>query len=571
MLITVNVKAGSKMVVCPFTVNDITSSKYIPISDSPPELQTDFTFQNHRQSPWIKILSKWVETYFKWLSGPNFDLNINSGVRRASRLSLDAKGQVIGKFLSLCPSVIFNCHSNDCAAAEWAFGVYVHPFDVNIRSLCKVERVSRNLSSDDRGIRGSPDENGLPYENPNSNKGSDDTENRCKHITSVEHVERIILSLLFFALCLWLFYYIAGSSLSAGRYLRFCGACLLGAVCFLTGVEFAYAASNSGVSGWSSIWRSFLCAYTEHDCENGCGSWKSSHTADTVTHEYLLTSPTYWGTVIVIGRANMANVLDKNQQVAVISALAEGSGIRQIERITGVHRDTVMRLGVRVGQGCATMLDRKMRGLSCGHLQFDEVWGFVGKKQRHVRPDDDSQYGDVWTFCAIDSDTKLVPSFKVGRRDSATANAFVSDVASRLRNRVQISSDGLSAYVEAVEQAFGANVDYAQIVKVFQDVPAETEVLRMDKTPYMGRPNMGLASTSHVETLNGTTRLHMRRLTRLTYAFSKKLENFEAAVALHFAYYNFVKRHNTLRCTPAMAAGIERDFWSVGDLVEAAA
>ncbi len=136
---------------------------------------------------------------------------------------------------------------------------------------------------------------------------------------------------------------------------------------------------------------------------------------------------------------------------------------------------------------------------------------------------------------------------------------------------MQISSDGLSAYVEAVEQAFGANVDYAQIVKVFQDVPAETEVLRMDKTPYMGRPNMGLASTSHVETLNGTTRLHMRRLTRLTYAFSKKLENFEAAVALHFAYYNFVKRHNTLRCTPAMAAGIERDFWSVGDLVEAAA
>ena len=179
--------------------------------------------------------------------------------------------------------------------------------------------------------------------------------------------------------------------------------------------------------------------------------------------------------------------------------------------------------------------------------------------------------GDVWTFCAIGPDTKLVPAFKVGKRDSATANAFVSDVASRLINRVQVSTGSLIAYVQAVEQAFGANVDYAQIFKVFADSSADAEVIRMDKTEYVGRPNLALASTSHVDRLNGTTRLHMRRLTRLTYAFSKKLENFEAAVALHFAYYNFVKRHNTLRCTAAMAAGIERDFWTVSDLVEAAA
>jgi IS1 family transposase len=304
--------------------------------------------------------------------------------------------------------------------------------------------------------------------------------------------------------------------------------------------------------------------------DSSCNDW-SLHYTNIVPHKYSLTSASYWGTVIAIRRAGMANNLPKEKQAAVIGALAEGSGIRQIERMTGVHRDTIMRIGVRIGQGCARLLDHKMRGLFCHHLQFDEVWGFIGKKQRHVQPEDDPQYGDVWTFCAIDSDTKLVPSFKVGKRDSATANAFVSDIASRLRNRVQISSDGLSAYVEAVEQAFGANVDYAQIVKVFQDAPAEMEVLRMDKTAYAGRPNMGLASTSHVERLNGTTRLHMRRLTRLTYAFSKKLENFEAAVALHFAYYNFVKWHNTLRCTPAMAAGIERDFWTVGDLLEAAA
>jgi IS1 family transposase len=218
-----------------------------------------------------------------------------------------------------------------------------------------------------------------------------------------------------------------------------------------------------------------------------------------------------------------------------------------------------------------------MRDLSCRHLEFDEIWGFIGKKERHLRPDDNPQFGDVWTFCAIDADTKLVPAFKVGKQDATTANAFVSDVAGRLRNRVQISSDALRVYVEAVEQAFGANVDFAQIVKayVFEEGSerhySAPEIVITEKRRVAGRPDMDRASTSYVERLNGTTRLHMRRLTRLTYAFSKKLENFEAAVALHFAYYNFVKRHNTLRCTPAMAAGIERDFWTTKDLVEAVA
>jgi IS1 family transposase len=220
-----------------------------------------------------------------------------------------------------------------------------------------------------------------------------------------------------------------------------------------------------------------------------------------------------------------------------------------------------------------------MRGLNCQNLQVDEIWGFIGKKERHCRPDDSPELGDVWTFCAIDSDTKLVPSFKVGKRDRTTANAFVSDMASRLNNRVQISSDALRAYVEAVEMAFGAEVDYAQIVKEYGTDEAQTPerkysqpvVLSVEKRRVCGNPDMDLASTSYIERLNGTTRLHMRRLTRLTYAFSKKRENFEAAVGLHFAYYNFVKRHATIRCTPAMEAGIERDFWSVRDLVEAAA
>ena len=275
----------------------------------------------------------------------------------------------------------------------------------------------------------------------------------------------------------------------------------------------------------------------------------------------------------------MANVLSIDKQVAIVSALAEGSSIRAIERMTGVHRDTIMRLGVRVGQGCAAILDEKMRNLSCRQLQFDEIWGFIGKKERHCKPEDDPTLGDVWTFCAIDSETKIVPAFKCGKRDGATANAFVADVASRLKNRVQISSDALREYVNAIELAFGSEVDFAQIIKTYvhddsihpERQYSPSEIVITEKKRIAGTPDMRFASTSHIERLNGTTRLHMRRLTRLTYAFSKKRENFEAAAALHFAYYNFVKRHITLRCTPAMAAGVERDFWTVGQLVEAAA
>jgi IS1 family transposase len=274
----------------------------------------------------------------------------------------------------------------------------------------------------------------------------------------------------------------------------------------------------------------------------------------------------------------MANILSTDKQIAVIGALAEGSSIRSIERITGVHRDTIMRLGVRVGEGCAKLMDRKMRDLPCQRLQLDEIWGFIGKKQRHVRPTDAPQMGDVWTFCAIDADTKLVPAFKVGNRDSETAGAFVADLAGRLRNRVQISTDGLAAYVGAIDDAFGIAVDYAQIIKTYvQDESKHPErkysaprITTSEKCVVVGNPDMGHASTSYIERLNATTRLHMRRLTRLTHAFSKKRENFEAAVALHFAYYNLVMRHSTLRVTPAMEAGIERSFWSVADLVEAA-
>lgn len=275
----------------------------------------------------------------------------------------------------------------------------------------------------------------------------------------------------------------------------------------------------------------------------------------------------------------MANVLPKDKQIVVVNMLAEGSSIRAVERITGVNRNTIMSLGVRVGKGCAKLMDAKMRDLTCRYLQFDEIWGFIAKKEKHRMIEDDPTLGDVWTFCAIDAETKLVPAFKVGKRDRYTANTFVSDVASRLKNRPQISSDGMRSYVEAVENAFGMNVDFGMIVKNYGVDKGEhhqerrysaPEVTSTQKMVIAGYPDPDLISTGHVERLNGTTRLHMRRLTRLTYAFSKKFENFEAAVALHFAYYNFVRSHGSLKMTPAMMAGIEKSFWTVGDLVEAA-
>lgn len=273
----------------------------------------------------------------------------------------------------------------------------------------------------------------------------------------------------------------------------------------------------------------------------------------------------------------MANVLSTDKKIAIIGALTEGSSIRSIERITGVHRDTIMRLGVKVGQGCTALMDEKMRDLSCKRLEMDEIWGFVGKKDRNVRLGDDAIVGSVWTFCAIDADTKLVPAFRVGQRNAATADAFVADVAARVKNRVQVSTDGLRAYENAIEKAFGMNVDYAQIVKVYghDDTPerrySTSDVIGTEKHVVIGNPDMKLVSTSYVERLNATTRLHMKRLTRLTHAFSKKLENFEAAVGLHFAYYNFVRKHNTLRCTPAVAAGVAGKTWTVAELVEATA
>jgi IS1 family transposase len=274
----------------------------------------------------------------------------------------------------------------------------------------------------------------------------------------------------------------------------------------------------------------------------------------------------------------MANILPLEKQTMTIHALAEGNSIRSIERMTGIHRDTIMRLGVKVGQSCATLLDEKMRNLELGSIEVDEIWGFIGKKQKQVtRSDSRHLVGDVWTYIALDVKTKLIPSYFIGKRDAYHTNAFMMDLAARVTNRVQISSDGLQTYAAAVERGFGAGVDYGQIIKTYasddryaQGRYSPAEVVKVEKASIMGSPIQSEISTSHVEKQNHTLRMHCRRLTRLTNAFSKKLENFKAAIGLNFAYYNFVKTHGAIRCTPAMAAGIMPSALTVRDLVEMA-
>jgi IS1 family transposase len=273
---------------------------------------------------------------------------------------------------------------------------------------------------------------------------------------------------------------------------------------------------------------------------------------------------------------DMANKLQTEKKVTVISMLPEGSSIRSIERITGVNRNTIMNLGLRVGNACKRIMDEKMRGLSCAQIEVDEIWGFIGAKRKNA--DKAGVYDDVWTFIALDSETKLIPSFTVGKRDAYHARVFMADLAGRLSRRVQLSSDALHAYPEAVERGFGSEVDYGQLVKTYSVTNlgsaaaavrySPAEVVKTERTVINGMPDIRRITTSHVEKQNHTLRMHCRRLTHLTNAFSKKFENFEAAVALNFAYYNFCKTHCALKMTPAMAAGIANTFWTVEDLVK---
>jgi IS1 family transposase len=243
--------------------------------------------------------------------------------------------------------------------------------------------------------------------------------------------------------------------------------------------------------------------------------------------------------------------------------------------MTGVARNTVSKLLVDLGTVCSIYQDHAMRDLPCERIQVDEIWAFVYAKQKNVPPEKRNEAGDVWTWVALDADTKLVPTFRIGARDVGEAMAFMTDLARRLRNRVQITSDGWAPYTIAVPQAFGGEVDYAQLVKVYGNDPSRKPERRyspavcLDSVPtrVCGDPDAEHISTSYVERLNLTMRMSMRRYTRLTNGFSKKVENLAAAVSLHFMHYNFCRVHKTLGTTPAVAAGVADHVWKIAEVI----
>lgn len=269
------------------------------------------------------------------------------------------------------------------------------------------------------------------------------------------------------------------------------------------------------------------------------------------------------------------NVLPLAKRVQILDALAEGSSMRSASRMAGVSINTVTKLLVDAGRACAKYQDEKLRGLSCRRLQVDEIWAFVHAKEKNV-PDEhkgEFGYGDVWTFTAIDAETKLVPCWMVGWRDVQCATEFVKDMAGRLSSRVQLTTDGHKMYLEAVESAFGGEIDFAQLVKVYAETPAGEARYSppkwngSKKSTVAGDPDPKHISTSYVERQNLTMRMCMRRFTRLTNAFSKKVQNLEHAVALYFMHYNFIRVHQTLGTTPAMAAGMANQKWTMEDLL----
>jgi IS1 family transposase len=270
------------------------------------------------------------------------------------------------------------------------------------------------------------------------------------------------------------------------------------------------------------------------------------------------------------------NRLTPARRAQILHLLCEGSSIRAITRVVGVSKNTVTKLIEDVGTACAAYHDANVRNVKAKRIQVDEIWSFTYAKQKNVAtakaaPDG---AGDTWTWTGIDADSKLIVSWFIGARDSHTAKLFVDDLASRLANRVQLTSDGLKAYLEAVEGAFGANVDYAQLQKLYGPSPeaekrySPAECIGCQTRVVEGNPNPDHISTSYVERHNLTMRMHNRRFTRLTNAFSKSLQNHAHSVALFMMYYNFCKLHKTHRLTPAMAAGVTARLWEVVDIVK---
>src|ERR1017187_242720 len=270
------------------------------------------------------------------------------------------------------------------------------------------------------------------------------------------------------------------------------------------------------------------------------------------------------------------NKLSDDQRAKVVAALIEGNSIRSTVRMTGVAKNTVQKLLLDLGAACSEYLDKSIRNLKSERVQIDELWSFVAAKQKNVAPAIVSRTGyagDAWTFVAIDADSKLVISWMVGERDGQTAKTFLDDVAGRLSNRVQVTTDGHKMYLNAVPDAFAEGVDYAMLVKVY-GIPNDGEkryspaqCLGCESHVMTGQPDPKHIGTSYIEGQNLTVRMHNRRFTRLTNAFSKRIENHVAMLALHYMHYNFVRIHQTLRVSPAMAAGVADRLRAIQDLI----
>lgn len=270
------------------------------------------------------------------------------------------------------------------------------------------------------------------------------------------------------------------------------------------------------------------------------------------------------------------NKLSTQKRVQIISALVEGNSINATSRIVGVSNNTVLKLLADIGNACAIYQDKVFRNLTCKRIECDEIWSFVHAKERHLTSELQGVfgYGDVYTWVAIDAESKLVPCWNVGRRDADSGMAFIKDLSERVTNRFQLSTDGNKMYLTAVEETFGSEIDYAMIVKIYGHTEDDAtkryspaECIGCQTAVIAGNPDMNLVSTSYIERQNLTMRMSMRRFTRLTNGFSKKIENHMHAVALHYMYYNFVRIHKSLRCTPAMAAGVSNALWSIEDIV----
>ena len=269
------------------------------------------------------------------------------------------------------------------------------------------------------------------------------------------------------------------------------------------------------------------------------------------------------------------NTLKKEKQRQVVAALVEGNSIRATCRMTGVAKNTVVKLLVDLGKACTEYQDKALRNLTCNKIQCDEIWAFVYAKEKNVPKDKKGEfgYGDVWTFTALDADTKLMVSWYIGNRDAMCATEFMKDVASRLKNRVQLTTDGHRMYLEAVENAFGSEIDFSQLIKIYGNTEegqkrySPAQCIGTEKIKINGNPENDSVSTSYVERQNLTMRMGMRRFTRLTNGFSKKALNLFYAESLHFMYYNFVRIHKTLRMTPAMKAKVTDRLWEIEDIL----